>query len=425
MTLLRRVVPNRWVRLVLAVGLLAVGGYLLSRQAGAYFKYRAARAELDRYKFAAAQKHLHDCLTVWSSRPDVWLLAGQTARRMEQYDEAERCYVEVQKWTGGVPQEDLLLERALLQAQLDPDSKESYLRSLAEANHPQTRLIFEAMVRGYLRRNRFKEAGFLVEKWLEVAPDDPHALFCRGWVREQLGPQVQAVEDYQRVLQIEPDHDEARLQLTKLLLEESRAAEALEVIRVLVAQHPDEPTALIALAEVQIELGELPAAEATARSALDFDPNSDGVRTVLGRVLIAADKLDEAEQHLRAAIRLNPSNYQAHQQLHRVLALGGRDQEARDLKATLDRMSKDITRLRAIFSNELYLSPRDPELLCEIGAIFVRAGELGKGVRWLEDALRVDPSHPQAHRELATAYEKLGDRRRADQHRAKAGSVGR
>ncbi len=414
---LRRIVPNRWLRLAVAAGLLAAAGLVVGRQVWAYSEYRAAKAALGRYKFLEARAHVRNCLTVWSSRPSVWLLAGQVARRMEEYDEAERCYAEAQRRAGGPPGEDLLLERAMAQAQLDPDAKEVYFRSLVESDHPQSGLILEAMVRGYLQRSRYKDAGFLVERWLERAPDDPYALFCRAWVREELGPEVQAIEDYQRVLELDPDQDEARLRLARMLLRNARAAEALEVARALAARHPGDPVAQATLAAVQAELGDLPAAEASARAAVAADPNSDDALVVLGRVLIDTERYDEAEKHLRAAIRVRRSNYQAHQQLHRVLALTGRAEEAARLKADLDQMSRDISRLRKIFYDDLARSPETPALCVEVAEIFIRAGEVAKGVQWLHNALRLAPSDPRVHRELADAYARLGDAGRADYHR--------
>jgi tetratricopeptide (TPR) repeat protein len=420
MALISRVVPNRWLRLLLAAVLLAVAGYLLWQQGTAYSELRAARADLDRYKFPAAEEHLSRCLAIWPTRADVWLLAGQAARRREDYARAEECYTQVHKLNDGQPTDELNFERVLMQAQLDPDDKLEYLRPLVEAHDPRSNLILEAMVRGYMRRHRFLDAGFLANVWLERKPDDPYALLCRGAVRDQLGPRVQCVEDFQRVLEIDPDQEEARMRLTRSLLDLARPAEALRTIGPLVEKYPNEPKVLIALAECQDAVGEQARAEATARMVLSLQPDHEEALVLLGKLLVDRDQLDEAERHLRRALKLRPSLYQARHQLHRVLVSTKRDQEAEEVKASLASSSKDTVRLAALFTDELPKAPRNPAHYLEVGQIFLRASEPAVAVHWLSDGLRHAGPYPvvqrQMHAELAAAYARLGDRGRAEAH---------
>jgi len=420
MALISRVVPNRWLRLLLATVLLAVAGYLLWRQGSAYAELRAARADLDQYKFVEAEEHLTKCLAIWPSRADVWLLSGQAARRREDYVKAEERYAQVQRLNNGQTTDELNFERVLMQAQLDPDDKLDYLRQLVEAHDPRSNLILEAMIRGYMRRHRYLDAGFLANVWLERKPDDPYALLCRGAVRDQIGPRNQCIEDFQRVLEINPDQEEARMRLSRSLLELARPSEALATIRPLADKYPTEPKVLVTLAECQDAVGEFAAAEATARKVLTIQATNEDALTLLGKILIDRDQFAEAERHLRQAIKLRPSLYQARLQLHRVLVSTHRDREAEEVKAFLTNSAKDSVRLAAISSEELPKTPRNPALFLEVGQIFLRASEPSIAIHWLTDGLRHAGSSPvlqrQIHLELATANEKLGDKGRAETH---------
>ncbi len=420
MALISRVIPNRWLRLLLATVLLAVAGYLLWRQGSAYLELRAARAKLDEYKFVEAEDHLTKCLAVWPDSADVWLLAAQTARRREDYAKAEERYAQVQKLNNGQTTDELNFERILLQAQLDPDDKLDYLRQLVEAHDPRSNLILEAMIRGYMRRHRYLDAGFLTNVWLERKPDDPYALLCRGAVRDQIGPRNQCVDDFQRVLEINPDQEEARMRLSRSLLELARPSEALATIRPLVDKYPNEPKVLTTLGECQDAVGEFAAAEATARKVVAIQPDYEEALVLLAKILIDREQFDEAERHVRQAIKLRPSLYQARLQLHRVLVSTHRDKEAEEVKAFLTNSAKDSVRLAAITSEELPKAPRNPVLFLEVGQIFLRASEPAIAVHWLSDGLRYAGSSPvlqrQLHAELATAYTKLGDTSRAETH---------
>jgi tetratricopeptide (TPR) repeat protein len=417
---LRRLIPNRWLRLALAGALVLAAVVVAGRHAWAYVHLRAARADAAGHRLADARRHLESCLRVWHGRADVWLLAGQVARRTEDYEVAERCYAEALRLSGGAPADDLRLEQVLLQAQLDPDAKAGYLRGLVEDGHPQTVLILEALARGYLKKNRYAHAGLVLQVWLEKAPDDPAALYFRGTVREEQGPREEAVDDYRRVLEVDPGHDAARLRLVKLLRQLSRPAEARDALAPMLARPAADPRALVERAECEYALGDRAAAEATARAVLAAVPDDPDALVLLGRCLTDAERLAEAEGVLRRAIEVRPSHFQAHSQLHRLLTAAGREAEAAARKAEIDRMTRDIGRLRDIFSDGLARSPRDPGLHVEVGQIFLRAGEPREGLRWLDEALKLDPAYRPAHEELAAFYDRHGDKKRADEHRQKA-----
>jgi hypothetical protein len=65
----------------------------------------------------------------------------------------------------------------------------------------------------------------------------------------------------------------------------------------------------------------------------------------------------------------------------------------------------------------------DPILfaLAPIIVIFLHAGEVTDGVRWLQDALYLDPFDRESHRELGEYYRKAGDREKAEHHFRLAG----
>src|SRR5205085_8450316 len=133
-----------------------------------------------------------------------------------------------QEVRGGLA-EEVVLEQTLLRAQRGGmDSVTPYLRSLVEADHPATPLILEAMVRGYMRAYRYGDAAVLLALWQDRRPGDLQADLFQGYVREQIGPEQEAVDNYRRVLELDPDHDEARLRLANLLIDRSLPAEALE-----------------------------------------------------------------------------------------------------------------------------------------------------------------------------------------------------
>src|SRR5204863_6301992 len=110
---------------------------------------------------------------------------------------------------------------------------EQTLRHLLETGHPEKRQILEALIRGYIARQRAPEAETLASVWIGEWPSDWQPWFLRGIARSQLSQQLLstpfdlAKQDFQRVLDLKPDHDLARFLLGNALVMTGQFQEAL------------------------------------------------------------------------------------------------------------------------------------------------------------------------------------------------------
>ena len=417
-----RLRPRNRGRFLIALVALAIVGAMGGAHLWAYSHYRSARESLDKYHFVEARDHLRQCLRIWSFRSSIWLLAGQTSRRMEDFEDAERCYQRVQEMRDTELDEDLSLEWKLLRAQRgDTEPVLGYLRSLVESNHPKSPLILEAVARGYVRKYRYLDADFVVRLWLERAPDCTLALFCQGWIREQIGPRTQALDNYRRILEKDPAHDEARLRLVNLLIQQAQPAEALTCLRPLADRRGSEPIVRIALAACQYDVGDREAAKQTVVQLLAAEPYHVGGLILGGKLALEDERYEQAEEQLRLAVRLEPTNYQSYFNLYQTLKQMRKEKEASEIAVKMKAIERDTRRLHEIFTAELAKTPKSANLYREVGVIFMRAGEVGNALRWLNDALHLDPYDSEAHRELGEYFRKAGDREKAEHHLRRAG----
>ena len=413
---LRRSLASRHKRKLAVVLLLGLGAVVVPHL-WAEYHYTRAKTALQHYEFAVASDHLRQSLRVWDSRPKVWLLAGQTARRLDDFDEAENCLNRAQELLENKTDETLNLEWALLKAQRgDPDPVLPFLRSLVETDHPDTPLILEAASRGYMRSFRFHDAAFLLRLWLDRRPDDPFALYHIGVVREHIGPRVEAVDAYRRVLELNPGHDEARLRLIYLLLELAQPKDALDTLRPVLARRGDDPFVQLAHARCLHGVGEREQAEQVLDQLLATSRQNVHALALRGKVAFEAEQYDRAESFLREAIRLQPGNADAYYTLFQVLRQKGDDAESRIVQREMERLDKDLRRLQVISSDELGRSPKDPRLYLEMGSILLRNGETQPGLNWLRDALRLDPNNTTVHQALADHYKQAGNEKLAAHH---------
>src|SRR5207245_3515773 len=76
---------------------LGFSGRAIGRSVRAEYSFRAALKALERKDFAAAREHLTRCLEARPGNGEAHFLAGRTARRALDYEEAERQIREYQK----------------------------------------------------------------------------------------------------------------------------------------------------------------------------------------------------------------------------------------------------------------------------------------------------------------------------------------
>ncbi len=406
--------PGRTLLMLVLLAVLSLGGL----GAGWYWRanshFQAGKTALERRDFAGARDHLTLCLKAWPYSAEAHFLAARTARRLHLYDEAEVHLKSCQE--RGWPPDRLKLERRLISAQGGDLSKESELWSLIKENDPDSVQILEVLIQEYVRTGRFDVAMRGFELLLERQPDDIEALLGRAWVWEQRFEYANAVADYRRAVQLEPENDQARLRLAQTLVITGPASEALVHFERLHQEQPDDPDLLLGLARCRRQLGQAEAAKQLLASLLAKHPTNANALNERGKVALDEGKFEEAEPWLRKAAEQAPFDRQANYNLSQCLKKLHRDTEARRYEEKVALIDKDFKRLDEL-TKQVMRSPNDPALRYEAGVIFLSNGEEKKALRWLNLALEIDPWHRPTHQKLAEYYERIGQREKASHHR--------
>jgi len=219
--------PRFWAAALL-IGLTAAGVALASPHLWAWYHLRAARAELEKYHNPQAIRHLQVCLRIWQKDPppEVLLLAARSARRARSYTEAEDLLRKYQQKRG--LDDALELEQLLLSAECRVDQVATACVHRVEQERPETPLILEALIRGYLRQYLLPEARITLDRWLQLEPDNPQAWSLDGLYQLDYARSGSAAEtSYRRAVELDAEHEEARLGYAVALLHRKKYAEAL------------------------------------------------------------------------------------------------------------------------------------------------------------------------------------------------------
>jgi tetratricopeptide (TPR) repeat protein len=400
---------RRW-RPWAALGLLAVAAAGLLPavpQWRAWRELRAGRAELERYHNPQAVRHLQAAMHVWPNDPDVLLLAARAARRAGSYEEADRCLDKYQQARG--LDDALGLERLLLTAERSgAEATMALCRRRVEDNDPNAPLILEAVTRGFLRQYRLRDARLCLERWLTLQPDNPQALCLMGQFHlDYERARSAAVDSYRRAVEVDPDHEEARVGLAVTLLEGKNYAEAAEHLEEVRRRQPDNLRVLVGLAECKDGLSQTAEGLRLVDEALARRPDYWPALAFRGRYLLLHRQYAEAEPVLQRAVAGNPRDHNARYNLILVLHRLGKEGEAREHEQQLKQMEVDVKRFNEIVTKEMGQRPNDPDLHAELGELLLRSANRDEGLRWLHSALRLDEQNARARKALAAYYQQV------------------
>jgi len=310
----------------------------------------------------------------------------------------------------------LLVEISLRDPPAEMAAVRDYLQSCIAGDHAETSAILEAMAEGYMRNERPLSALSCVEQLLRREPFHIQGLLWHGELKEHYGEPGVALADYHRVLELDPERDEARLRLAESLLYAHNAPEALGHLELLRKRQPTNVAILLSLARCHRDLAHENEAQQILDDLLAAHPHHAGAALERGRLALRGGKAEAAEKWLRRAVDLQPYNRDANYSLGQCLERLGKSSDAKRFFTQADRIAADMRRLDEI-NKQLAVTPHDPSLRYEVGLLLLKNGQAQRGLTWLASALQEDPQHQPARQALADYYAQIGNQEMAAKYR--------
>jgi len=196
-------------------------------------------------------------------------------------------------------------------------------------------------------------------------------------------------------------------------------------------KYPADFSAHFNLGALMLSRREIPSATAYLRDALRSEPEQPVALNTLGVALESDSRFEEAAEQFRHALRVQPGYTDARFNLANTLAAQGKleeaaasfrqvlsavpdDAAAREhlaaALATLGDGALSETRLEAAagYYRELVeLEPGSADLHNNFGIVLVRSGDLAGAIEQFQAALKADPAHQAARRNLDLARKRL------------------
>src|SRR3989454_1665548 len=151
--------------------------------------------------------------------------------------------------------------------------------------------------------------------WTHVLAMDPQSSIAEnnlGVARAGERKLAEAVEHYQRALQIRPEHAGAHYNLGNALARQGKLTEAIEHYQQAVHLKPDHADAHNNLGNALARQGKLTEAIEHYQQVVHLKPDHADAHNNLGNALAQQGKLTEAIEHYQQALHLKPDSAEAH-----------------------------------------------------------------------------------------------------------------
>jgi tetratricopeptide (TPR) repeat protein len=309
----------------------------------------------------------------------------------------------------------------------------------AYALDPKSPVIGERLAEMYWKAQRIHEAVTEAQEILKRDPDDVQSrrLLGRIYLRSlgelsagtsQSDNVNKAIEQYREIYRLDPtdtesalwlarlyrlknEHDKAEHvlrtilkndpenelsveQLTQLLMDEGKSAEAVTLLEGITAHSPS-PVLLDLLGDAYTQAHELAKAEEAYRKAMELDPSELSHQRGLGQTLLAEEKYSEALTVYQKISDLMPDDSDVYLRMAQIY---------RELHQ-LDKAEDSVLKARQY-------APGSPEVMYNEAMLYQAQGRYEDAIRVLSDAVTgikaQSPTQPSRRRSLAILYQQLG-----------------
>lgn len=412
-------------RLAIACGL---GALLLLVAAGVIwlvvwpmFLVDGVERDLRRHNITAARATLKRFLAASPNDHRAILLAAKAARRANAHAEAERFLGQFETTFG--PTDASRREWTLLGVQQgDFGDNESRLRSAVDQNPGEASAILEALAKGYDASYRWPEAVSTLDRLLARSPDHVPALLLRSTIQQRLRQTEAAEKDFREAVKRAPNNASAHAGLANLLFNLGRTSEAIEHFETALRLEPGDPMALLGLARAHLDAAQLDSAQRRLDDVLAIKHDHADALVERGRLSLRRGKPGEAETLLARAVNAGPWRPDAHKLHLAALIELKRPDEASRRQARLAELQEEQA-IAGRLKLRAHSATNDVKVRWELWLWSQRNGETAEGIAWLAEILRVDPRHRPARQAFAEYFDRAGQPRRADSHRAIAASA--
>jgi tetratricopeptide (TPR) repeat protein len=218
---------------------------------------------------------------------------------------------------------------------------------------------------------------------------DNHQNF--GFALLHTGRNEEAIAQFRKAVQLDPDCASARVNLGNGLAQTGRVDEAIAQFLKALEIAPDTSAAHYSLAVAFVDIGRVDEGIAHYQKALQLRPDYAYAHSNLGTVFAQRGRLDEAIAHFQKAVEIKPNFALAHNNLGNALQQKGRLDEA-----------------IAHYQKALQIKPDYAEAHFNLAVALAQQGKAEEALPHFQEAVELNPDFAPAHHALGNALQQKG-----------------
>ena len=212
-----------------------------------------------------------------------------------------------------------------------------------------------------------------------------------------------ALEFYNKVLKINPNHSQALNNLGVIFQNQMNHEKAKEYYEKAIAINPNYSDAHNNLGNIFKDLGENQKAKNCYEKAITINPNYAHAHNNLGLIFKTLKDYQKAKVCYEKAIKIDPNYADAHNNLGVIFKELRENQKAKDC-----------------FKKAIEIDPNYLNAHNNLGVIFKELGENQKAKNSFEKVIEINPNYVDAHNNLAIIFKELGENKKAKECYEKA-----
>lgn len=248
--------------------------------------------------------------------------------------------------------------------------------------------VYRYLGDSYFKLNQPDSAQLVFEMGARKHPDDPHLHRMLGYLLLQRDQIVEAIDEYEKVKELEPESVEDLKQLASLYVRADRINDAIETYERILELDPDHVEAQKNLSELLRTTGDIEGVIEAKLKVAEQDSQNAQVRFDLGKLYFDQGKYEEAIQWFNALLQLSPSDVQAMEHI-------GQSYQR------LEQYGKAIEQFKKI----LEIEPKNKRVMCQISRSYTERGNFSRARTYARRALSIDNAYGLGWIVLGEAYE--------------------
>lgn len=277
----------------------------------------------------------------------------------------------------------------------DPREARTYLESAIQKD-PDSAYLHQKMALLLKELREYPQALVHARKAMDLDPTDVESITLVGDLYALIGKDDLAIEQYRKILEVEPENQRIRLLLTTILVRERQLQEALHHLEILIQQNPDLVVAHYYRGRIYLEMHQYAEAEKAFGEALRINEGLEPALFDMATLYQMTGRDEDAVSTYERLLEQYPDNIPARERLVILYQKLG-------LQEKSDAQVKEIQK---------HSRPGEPERQA-LGLIYLRQGRIDDSIAELELIVNAWPDDDKSRYYLATAYEEKGDVKKA------------